>query len=216
MKQLCRWSVYTALAAALAVCGNTALAGQQASAVLKDKTPVSGSIQGKSLSVAVHSDGFYSIASSGIPGIVMRSDVEADVDSHALRSSAYPQHNTLQSEFKDEFGSGTKLVVTHTGLSGAPDLVCTLRLYKNQSWGDIEVKVVNSTDRAIHVQAIRSIHATDAPVISLGGPASADRILSDSYSEDRPQLAIRDLGAAPEGIRQVPDDLSSQRATFGL
>jgi hypothetical protein len=130
----------------------------------------------------------------------MRSDVEADVDSHVLRSSAYPQHNTVQTEFHDEFGSGSKLTVTHTGLSGAPDLVCTLRLYKDQSWGDIEVKVVNSTDRAIYVQAIRSVHATDAPVISLNGPASADRILSDSYSEDRPQLAIRDIGAAPEGM----------------
>ena len=108
----------------------------------------------------------------------------------------------MQSAFKDEFGPGTKLVVTHTGLSGAPNLVCTLRLYKDQLWGDIEVKVVNSTDNAIHVQAIRSIHATDAPVISLGGPASADRILSDSYSEDRPQLAIRDLGAAPEGMHR--------------
>jgi hypothetical protein len=132
----------------------------------------------------------------------MRSDVEADVDSQVLRSSAYPRHNTAKSEFKDEFGSGTKLVVTHSGLSSAPDMVCTLRLYKDQFWGDIEVKVVNSTNRPIHVHAIRSIHATDAPVISLGGPASADRILSDSYSEDRPQLAIRDLGAAPEGMHR--------------
>ena len=202
MKQLCRWSVRAALAVALAVCGNTAFAGQQAPVAPNDKTPVLGSVQGKSLSVAVSPDGTYSIESRGIPGTVVRSDVEADVDSHVLRSSAYPQHNTVQSEFKDEFGSGWKLVVTHTGLSGTPNLVCTLRLYKDQSWGDIEVKVANSTDRPIHVQVIRSIHVTDAPVISLGGPASADRILSDSYSEDRPQLTIRDLGAAPEGMHR--------------
>jgi hypothetical protein len=194
--------VCPALAVVLAVCGNTAFAGQQANVTPNDKTSVLGSAQGKSLSVAVYSDGSYSIASPGISGIVMRSDVEAEVDSHLQRSSAYPQHNTVQSEFKDEFGSGTKLVVTHTGLSGAPDLVCTLRLYKDQSWGDIEVKVVNSTGQAIHVQAIRSVHATDAPVISLGGPASAGRILSDSYSEDRPQLAIRDVGSAPEGMHR--------------
>jgi len=202
MKQLCRWSACAVLVAALTVCGNTAFAGQQAPAEPNDKTPVLGSAQGESLSVAVYSDGSYSIASPGIQGTVMRSDVEADVDSQVLRSSAYPRHNTAKSEFKDEFGSGTKLVVTHSGLPGAPDMTCTLRLYKDQSWGDIEVRVVNSTDRAIHVQAIRSIHATGAPVISLGGPASADRILSDSYSEDRPQLAIRDLGAAPEGMHR--------------
>jgi len=202
MKQLCRWSACAVLVAALTVCGNTAFAGQQAPAEPNDKTPVLGSAQGESLSVAVYSDGSYSIASPGIQGTVMRSDVEADVDSQVLRSSAYPRHNTAKSEFKDEFGSGTKLVVTHSGLSSAPDMVCTLRLYKDQFWGDIEVKVVNSTNRPIHVHAIRSIHATDAPVISLGGPASADRILSDSYSEDRPQLAIRDLGAAPEGMHR--------------
>ncbi|MGA2834364.1 MAG: PKD domain-containing protein [Terracidiphilus sp.] len=202
MKQLCRWKVCAALAAALAVCGNTEFAGQQAPVEPKDKILVSGVIQGKSLSVAVYSDGSYSIASPGIPGIVVRSDVEADVDSHVLRSSAYLQHNAVQSEFRDEFGSGTKLVVTHTGLSGAPDLVCTLRLYKDQSWGDIEVKVVNSADRPIYVQAIRNFHATNDPVINLNGPASADRILSDSYSEDRPQLAIRDLNAAPEGMHR--------------
>ena len=203
MKQLCLWSVYTALTAALAVCGNTAFASQQAPVAPNDKIPVLSSVQGESLSVAVYSDGSYSIASSAIPGIVVRSDVEADVDSHVLRSSAYPQHHTVQSKFKDEFGSGTKLVVTHTGLSGAPDLVCTLRLYKDQSWGDIEVKVVNSTGRTTYVQAIRSFHATDVPVINLNGPASADRILSDSYSEDRPQLAIRDLSAAPEGMHRA-------------
>ncbi len=32
---------------------------------------------------------------------------------------------------------------------------------------------------------------------------SADRILSDSYSEDRPQLAIRDLGRAPNGMHRA-------------
>jgi alpha-galactosidase len=120
-----------------------------------------------------------------------------------LRSSAYPQHKTTQSEFQDEFGAGSELTVTHTGLPSTPDLVCTLRLYRDQSWGDIEVKVLNATDRAISVQAIRSLHATDAPIINLNGPASADRILSDSYSEDRPQLAIRDFGAAPEGMHRA-------------
>jgi hypothetical protein len=170
--------------------------------VPKDKISVAGSVQGKSLSVTAYSDGYYSVASSDIPGIVLRSDVEADVDSRVLRSSAYPQHNTVKSEFNDEFGSGSKLTVTHTGLAATPNMVWILRLYKDQSWGDIEVKVVNSTDRLILVHSIRSFHAIDGPVINLNGPASADRILSDSYSEDRPQLEIRDLGTAPEGMHR--------------
>jgi alpha-galactosidase len=191
------------LAAGVVVYGNPAYANKHAQSASRDGMHALGSIHGKTLSVSINADGSYSITQFGIPGSVVRSDVEADVDFHVLRSSAYPQHKTTQSEFQDEFGSGSKLTVTHTGLPGTPDLSCTLRLYQDQSWGDIEVKVLNTTDRAISVQAIRSLHATDASAINLNGPASADRILSDSYSEDRPQLAIRDLGTAPEGMHRA-------------
>jgi len=134
---------------------------------------------------------------------VLRSDVEADADSKVLRSLEYPQHKTMQSEFHDQFGSGSQLTVTYTGLPETPDLVCIFRLYLDQPWGDLQVKVVNTTERAITVQTIRSLHATDAPVVNLGGPASADRILSDSYSEDRPQLAILDLGNGRKGMHRA-------------
>jgi hypothetical protein len=152
-------------------------------------------------SLTVYANGDYAI--TGPAGTVIRSDVEADVDAHVLRSSTYPRHTLAQSEFRDQFGSGSALAVTHSGLAGAPDLVCTLRLYRDQAWGDIEVKVVNTTERVISVQAVRIVHATDAPVVDLQGPAAADRILSDSYSEDRPQLAIRDLGDAVKGVHRA-------------
>jgi alpha-galactosidase len=161
---------------------------------------VLASLHGVASSVTVYANGDYAIA--GAAGTVIRSDVEAEVDSHVLRSSAYPTHTVAQSEFQDPLGSGHALIVTHTGIAGAPDLVCTLRLYRDQAWGDIEVKVVNTTTHLISVQAVRAIHATDAPVIDLSGPAAADRILSDSYSEDRPQLAILDLGDAVKGIHR--------------
>src|ERR1035437_10905507 len=120
-----------------------------------------------------------------------------------LRSLDYPQHKTMQSEFHDQFGSGSQLTVTHAGLPETPDLVCIFRLYRDQPWGDLQVKVVNTTERAITVHAIRSVHATDAPVVNLDGPASADRILSDSYSADRPQLAILDLGNGRKGTHRA-------------
>ncbi|MGA2190293.1 MAG: PKD domain-containing protein [Steroidobacteraceae bacterium] len=162
-----------------------------------------GSIQGMGASVTVDSDGSYSILSPGIPGVVIRSDVEAVVDARVLRSSAYPQHRVVQSEFRDDVGPGSTLTVTHTGLPHTPDLVCTLKLFRDRSWGEIEVKVQNDTDRAISVASIRAVHATEAPVINLNGPAAADRILSDSYSEDRPQLAIRELGDAPKATHRA-------------
>lgn len=203
MKQWCKWNMCAILAAGAVAFGSPAYASQSDQGTPHDGMRGLGSIQGKSLSVEINSDGSYSIEQAGIPGPVLRSDVEADANSEVLRSSAYPQHKMVQSEFHDEFGSGSVLTVTHTGLAGKPDIVCTLRLYNDQSWGDLEVKVLNTTSRAITVQAIRSIHAMDAPVISLNGPASADRILSDSYSEDRPQLAIRDLGDGRKGMHRA-------------
>jgi hypothetical protein len=164
---------------------------------------VLGSIQGMGASVTVESDGSYSIVSPGIPGVVIRSDVEAVVDARVLKSSAYPQHRVVQSEFRDDVGPGSTLTVTHSGLPHTPDLVCTLRLFHDRSWGEIEVRVQNDTDRAISVASIRAVHATEAPVINLNGPAAADRILSDSYSEDRPQLAIRELGDAPKATHRA-------------
>jgi alpha-galactosidase len=203
MNQWLRVMMCVAVAAGEAAWGNTASAAQHAQSAQRDGTHVLGSIQGKTLSVAIYSDGGYSITAPGIRGAVLRSDVEAEVDSRVLRSSAYPLHKTERSEFQDEFGSGSQLTVTHTGLAGAPDLLCTLRLYRDQSWGDIDVELLNTTDRAILVHAFRNLHATGAPVIGLNGPASADRILSDSYSEDRPQLAIRELGRAPKGMHRA-------------
>jgi len=182
------------LAALTVVCG-TALAG--------DRSSVVGSIDGVGLSVRVYADGTYSIASPGSRAPVIRSDVEAVVDSLVLSSAAYPRHTVEVSESTDELGSGRSLTVTHTGLAGRPDLVCVIRLMRDQPWGEVAVKVHNTTGRALTVQAIRSVHATSAPVVDLGGVASADRVLSDSYSEDRPQLAILDLGAGPKGLHRA-------------
>jgi alpha-galactosidase len=203
MKQWCKWNLCAVFAAGAVAFGCPAYASQSDQVTPYEEIRGIGSIQGKNLSVEINSDGSYSIVQPSIPGTVMRSGVEADVDSEVLRSSAYPQHKTVRSEFHDDFGSGSMLTVTHTGLPGEPDLVCTLRLYHDQSWGDLEVKLLNATSRAVTVHAIRSIHATDAPVISLNGPASADRILSDSYSEDRPQLAILDLGNGRKGVHRA-------------
>jgi len=191
------------LASVVPLCCSVALAGEQPHPTSRDGSQVLGSIQGMTLSVTTYSDGAYSITAPGIAGTVVRSDVEADVDSRVLRSTAYPRHTMVQSDFRDEFGTGSTLTVTHTGLADTPDLVCTVRLFRDQSWGEISVEVRNTTDREISVQSIRSLHATDAPVINLNGPASAYRILSDSYSEDRPQLAIRDLGHAPNGVHRA-------------
>jgi alpha-galactosidase len=180
------------LVAAFAFIGGTASGS--------DREAVLASIDGMNLSARVYGDGTYSISAPGIAGPVFRSNVEAVVDSSVLRSSDYPQHRVDRSELPEKWGPGPTLTVTHTGLVGRPDLVCVLNVMRDQSWGDIVVKVQNTTDRTITVKSIRSVEAT---AVDLGGPDSADRVLSDSFSEDRPQLAIRELGAGPSGLHRA-------------
>jgi alpha-galactosidase len=181
-----------AFTAAITVVGGAA-SGSNREAVL-------ASIEGMNLSARVYVDGTYSISVPGNTSPVLRSDVEAVIDSVVMRSTDYPQHRVERSESLEKLGSGSTLTVTHTGLAGRPDLVCVLKVMQDQSWGDIGVKVQNTTDRTIAVKSIRSI---DATAVDLGGPDSADRILADSFSEDRPQLAIRDLGAGPNGLHRA-------------
>lgn len=198
-----RRSIGGVILVCVASCGRLASASEHNPSTAREGSVPLSTIQGKTLTISVNADGSYSIAQQGLSGTVVRSDVEADVDSRRLLSSDYPQHKTIRTEFQDEFGPGSEFTVTNTGLSGTPDLVCSLRLYRDQTWGDVEVKVSNTTDRAISVQAIKSLHAMDAPIVNLNGPASDDRVLSDSFSEDRPQLAIRDINAAPEGMHRA-------------
>ncbi len=89
-----------------------------------EPSSVLGSIEGVGLSARVYADGTYSIAAPGIRAPVIRSDVEAVVDSFVLSSTAYPRHTIKRSESNDGLGAGSTLTVTHTGLTGRPDLVC--------------------------------------------------------------------------------------------
>ncbi len=141
IKRLCARRLCSCLFVCVVLLAGRENASSQARPNAPDGTQTLGSIQGKSLSVSINSDGSYAIARSDLPGAVLRSKVEADVNDGVLQSSAYPRRKIAQSEFHDEFGSGSKLIVTHTGLAGKPDLVCTIRLYKEQSWGDIAVEV---------------------------------------------------------------------------
>jgi alpha-galactosidase len=133
---------------------------------------------------------------------VLRSRVAAQVDHRWLRSSDYPRHQASEFSFQDDLGSGRQVIVTCTGLDGQPDLVYGLRLYEQRPYGTVQVKVQNSTGKEVAVQAIRSVEAVGEPILNLGGAQSADRVLSDSFSEDWPDLALYDLGQASGGMHR--------------
>ena len=183
-----------ALVSALVINHGSALAG--------DDSTVLGSAQGSGLTAQVYADGTYTIAMADHSRPVIRSTVEAVVDGVTLSSAAYPRHEVGRSEVSDSLGAGSVLTVTHRGRAGQPDLVAS-RLMHDQAWGEVSVEVNNTTGHPISVHSIRSVHSVAAAVVDLGGPAASDRVLSDSFSEDRPQLTIRDLSAAPAGLHRA-------------
>jgi alpha-galactosidase len=163
------------------------------------------------LSLTVNAqEGSYQLSLSEGPGgheghegqPVLKSRVAAQVDHQWLRSSDYPRHQASESSFEDDLGSGRQVTVTCSGLEGKPDLVYVLQLYKQRPYGTVLVKVQNSTGKEVTVHAIRSVEAIGEQILNLGGDQSADRILSDSFSEDWPDLVLYDLGGVPGGMHR--------------
>jgi len=154
------------------------------------------------LSADVKQDGSYQLAIRNEKPL-LSARVATEVDHQWLQPSAYPQHHTSESAFNDDLGSGREITVTFSGLSGKPDLIYVLQLYTEHLYGAVQVKVRNSTGKDIRVQAIRSVEAIGQPIVELGGHPSADRVLSDSFSEDWPDLKIYDLGQAPNGMHRA-------------
>jgi alpha-galactosidase len=146
-------------------------------------------------------DGSYRFGRMGKPS-ALQASVGALVDHAWLRPGSYPSHSVSESPFSDGLGSGRQLTVTCSGLRGSPDLIYVLQLYTQNPYGTVQVRVRNETSKAMSVQAIRSVEATGDSIVNLGGRRSDERILSDSFSEDWPDLVIYDLGDAPGGMHR--------------
>jgi len=154
------------------------------------------------LSLTVNAqDGSYRLAVRGGQQ-VLTSRVAAQVDHQWLGSKEYPRHQASESRFSDELGSGRAATVICSGLEGRTDLVYVVQLYDQRPYATVQVTVRNTTGKDVTVQAIRSMEAIGEPLLNLGGHAFADRILSDSFSEDWPPLQIYDLGNAPGGMHR--------------
>ena len=148
-----------------------------------------------SLTVNAKSGSYQLSMHGGQP--VFSSRVAAQVDHQWLGSSDYPRHTASESTFEDDLGPGRQVIVACSGLDGKPDLVYVLQIYQQRPYGTVQVKVQNTAGKEVTVQAIRSVEAMGEPILNLGGPELSDRVLSDSFSEDWPDLALYDLGGAP-------------------
>ncbi len=158
--------------------------------------------QETALRVAVSPDGKYSIRLAGASGPALDSGVAAEVDHRWLHAADYPTHTIQRSSGQGYLGEAEEYQVTYTGLSGQPDLVYRLRAYSSQPFADVEVTVHNTTGKTINVEAIRPVDASGGTIADLGGPVAEDRVLSDSFSEDRPAVKIHDLGDAEDNMQR--------------
>jgi alpha-galactosidase len=156
------------------------------------------------LSVAVQpGDGTYDVRTGNGGHAVFHARVAAEIDHKWIKSTDYPKHEITQSNFEDALGHGKKITVTSSGLPKLPDLAYTIQMYEGEGFGAIEADLQNHTGSPVTIQSIRSVEADGKNIIDLGGPQSADRVLSDSFSEDWPPLQIYDLGKAPQGMHRA-------------
>lgn len=173
------------------------------------------SLKNRWLTVSVRpSDGSFELRAEGLHDPVLTARVGAEVNQKWIWSSDYPQHQIASSTFQTDLGAGHQIDVSFTGSAGTPNLKYILQLYDDRPYGNVQVQIANTTGKPITVQSIRMIDVVGEPRVNLGGAESADRVLSDSYSEDRPVMHIFDLGKVP--VYKGQDDLGEMPANEHL
>src|SRR5262249_11850662 len=145
-------------------------------------------------------DGSYTVFDPAGKKSILHARIAAEIDNQWVKSSDYPRHSTSRSSVN---GPGTNLTVTNTGLGGHPDLIYTVEAHNNPDFVTVAAIVRNTASTEIKVQVIRTIEALGPTIVDLGGPQASDRVLSDSFSEDRPGIKIHDLADATNGMHRA-------------
>ena len=158
---------------------------------------------GKGLAVSVDARGNYTIALAGATYPVLISGVAAQVGGAWLRSADYPRHTVETTTTQGILGAARQWVITFTGLAGKPELIYQLRAYDEKPFAEIQITLRNNTDSPVEVQSLRSVDAAGSDAVTLEGSLAADRVLSDSFSEDRPAMQIHDLGDPKDGMHRA-------------
>ncbi|HVO62758.1 MAG TPA: PKD domain-containing protein [Terriglobales bacterium] len=181
------------------------------------ETP-SAQIANSVLTVSVRNGGaVYELQERSLQKPVLTSRIGAEVDHQWLWSTDYPHANVATSTFSDQLGPAHRLQVTFSGNGSKPELRYTVDLYDQLSFGAIQVQLRNSGSAPVQIQVIRVLDATGTPVVNLGAAENDERVLSDSFSEDRPPLHIFDLGKAREymGEDSYSDNLTPVHFAVG-
>ena len=162
-----------------------------------------GCAQASPLSVTVNPRGVYSISVAGEAHPTIVSAVAAEVDGRWVRTTDYPRCEAESSQTRGYLGQATQWQVTCSGLQGQPNLTYRLRVYAARPFADLRATVVNASGKPVNVECIRLVAASGAEVLSLGGSVTSDRVLSDSFSEDRPAMRIHDFDRIDHGMARA-------------
>ncbi len=155
------------------------------------------------LAVSIDAHGNYAIGLTGAAHPTLISGVAAQVDGIWIRSADYPRHTVETTAAQGILGPARQWVVTFSGLAGKPDFVYQLQAYDQKPFANLQVTLRNNTDNSVEVQSLRSVDAAGSSAAALEGPPAADRVLSDSFSEDRPAMRIHDLDDAQNGMHRA-------------
>ena len=175
-------------------------------------------ISNRVLTVSLRKGGaVYELKARALQNPVLASRIGAEVDHHWLWSTDYPHADIATSTFSDQLGPAHRLQVTFSGNGNRPDLIYSVDVYDQLPFGAIQVQLRNGGNAPLQIEAIRVLDATGTPVINLGAAENAGRVLSDSFSEDRPPLHIFDLGKAREylGEDSYSDNLTPVHFAVG-
>ncbi|MFM2289034.1 MAG: hypothetical protein RL684_2177, partial [Pseudomonadota bacterium] len=136
-------------------------------------------------------------------------------------SADYPHHRVAEDTFREASGaSGRQLTIVHDGRTDLPELTVTLRQHEQPVWLEVALSARNAGKRPLQVQGLRALQAGEGGLALAGTPgasangsssATAWRVLSDSYSEDRPVLAVHDFGDEGAVHRAVGSQLLYDR-----
>jgi alpha-galactosidase len=160
----------------------------------------------------------FSVEAKGLRQPVFTARVGAEVDHHWIYSTDYLHRQVTESATHDALGAGKTIEVILSGLPNRADLAYTLTLYDDLPFGTIQVQLRNPGTSAFTVQDIRVLDVMgNPPLVNLDGREGDERVLSDSYSEDRPPLKIFDLGRARkyEGEDSYTDTLTNVHFAVG-
>lgn len=161
------------------------------------------SLQARTIGVRVEpSNGSYILFDPITKKPILQAGIAAEIGNHWIKSTEYPQHSVQHSSTNDDLGAADSITTSNYGLQGQPDLICSLHLHSEPDFVTVTVQVKNASGKATTLQAIRSLEAAGTRVVDLGGTDALDRVLSDSFSEDRPGIVIHDLADAGNGMHR--------------